>query len=132
MFELKKDDRIVGTELVAIVVKGELDISCAPTLQDDVRSVIESDCVHLLLDIEDVKHIDSFSLGTFLGIRQRMRAKGGTVSLVCHNATTRRLFHITNLEKLFEFHENVEAFVRLRGGEMVPSECATDSRPLPQ
>jgi anti-sigma B factor antagonist len=128
MFEMKKDTRIAGTTLVAVMVKGELDINCAPGLQEDIRSVIESDCQHLLIDIDAVKHIDSFSLGTFLGIRQRMRAKGGSVSLVCHNPGTRRLFHITNLEKLFEFHESVEEFVRLRGGELTPT--ATGQAPL--
>lgn len=110
-FEMTRDARVTGDELVVLRVSGELDIDCAPTLQEDIRAIIEPNCRHLLLEIDGLRHIDSFSLGTFLGIRQRMRAKGGTVSLVCHNAATRRLFRITNLEKLFEFYDSVDAFV---------------------
>jgi len=114
-FEMTRDDQVQGDTLVVLHVSGELDIDCAPTLQDDIRAIVEPNCLHLLLEIDGLRHIDSFSLGTFLGIRQRMRAKGGTVSLVCHNKSTLRLFKITNLEKLFDFYETVEAFVAAHG-----------------
>jgi anti-sigma B factor antagonist len=117
-FEMTRDERVSGNELVVLHVRGELDIDCAPTLQEDIKTIIEPDCKHLLLEIDGLRHIDSFSLGTFLGIRQRMRARGGTVSLVCHNSATRRLFRITNLEKLFPFHESVETFLAEHGGPL--------------
>lgn len=129
MFEMRRDEQIPGNELVVLHVQGELDIECAPTLQDDIRALIEPDCLHLLMEIDGLRHIDSFSLGTFLGIRQRMRAKGGTVSLICHNSTTRRLFRITNLEKLFVFHESVDAFLAAHHPKADVSPVAGEASP---
>lgn len=113
--QMVRDERVPGNELVVLHVAGELDIDCAPDLQQAARAIVEGECKYLLLEIDGLLHIDSKGLGTFLDIRQRLRAKGGTISLVCNNEPTRRLFRITNLEKIFEFYPSVADFVRAHG-----------------
>ncbi len=115
-FEMHRDQEVAGNELVVLHICGELDIDCAPALQEAVRPLLDQGCLHLLLEIDGLRHLDSFSLGTFLGLRQRLRASNGSMSLVCHVPTVRRLFHITNLERVFEFYDSVAAFVTAKGG----------------
>ncbi len=117
-FEMTRDARVTGDDLAVLHIQGELDIDCAPALEEEICPIIEAGCNHLLLEIDGLRHLDSFSLGTFLGLRQRLRGRGGTVSLVCHTKMTRRLFQITNLDKVFEFFDSVEAFVAARGGHL--------------
>lgn len=104
-------------DLFVLSLHGALDIDCTPLLQAEGARLAEGACRHLLLVLDDLVHIDSKGLGTFLEMRQRLRGKGGTVSMVCTQPNLRRLFRITNLERLFAFHDSVEAFLRLHGGQ---------------
>lgn len=118
--EMTHDARATRPELLVLTLRGELDLDCAPALQAEGAAIVEGACEHLLLELDGLRHIDSKGLGTFLEMRQRMRGKGGTVSIVCNNPSIRRLFRITNLERLFEFFETVEQFLRARGERVSP------------
>lgn len=122
--EMVRDARVTRPELIVLALRGELDIDCAPALQAEGLSIIESTCEHLLLELDGLLHIDSKGLGTFLEMRQRMRGKGGSVSIVCNNPSIRRLFRITNLERLFEFYENTEQFLQAHGESNRPVPAA--------
>lgn len=113
--EMTRDARVTRPDLVVLSLRGELDIDCAPALQAEGLVIVESNCQHLLLALDGLLHIDSKGLGAFIEMRQRMRCKGGTISLVCNNPSTRRLFRITNLERLFDFYESIEEFLRSYG-----------------
>lgn len=118
--EMTRDVRVTRPELLVLSLRGELDIDCAPSLQAEGVAIVDSTCEHLLLELDGLLHIDSKGLGTFLEMRQRMRGKGGTVSIICNNPSTRRLFRITNLEKLFEFYDTIDQFFRAHGESTTP------------
>lgn len=113
-YQLESLDRKPGAQAAAVRVTGEVDIDCAPELRQELEQILQDGCVHLVVDIDEVTHLDSYSLGAFVGVRQHARAKGGSLGFVCHNPMLRRLFTMTNLDKLFEFHETVEGFFTSR------------------
>ena len=115
-FEMTSEPCPTRNEAVVLFLRGALDIDCTPVLQDEGVRLAEGACRHLLLVLDGLVHIDSKGLGTFLEMRQRMRGKGGTVSMVCTQPNLRRLFRITNLEGLFAFHDSVEAFMQQHAG----------------
>lgn len=114
-YQLDRYDEVRDPLLAAVRVSGEVDIECAPQLREELERLLEAECCHLLVDIEEVRHLDSYSLGAFVGVRQRARTKGGTLNFTCHNPLILRLFSMTNLDKLFDFYESVDAFVAACG-----------------
>jgi len=104
--------RVEGLDasLDAVRVAGEVDIDCAQALREELERIVREGGLHVLVDIEQVRHLDSFSLGAFVGVRQFARGRGGSLSFICSNPLLRRLFSMTNLDKLFAFHDSVEDF----------------------
>lgn len=101
----------IETELVvALQVEGEVDIHCSHQLQSDIEALTKEGA-HLLLDLDRVEHLDSYSLGTFLALRQQVRRQGGTMSFICNNPNLLRLFSITNLNSLFGFYHSAAEFL---------------------
>lgn len=121
MYRLEKNQRVKGDQLVAVRVMGEIDIDCAADLRQEIESLTESPVQHLLVDIDNVDHLDSYSLGSFVALRQRMRGRQGTMGLVCHKPKLRRLFEMTNLDKLFAFHSDDRSFADAHGGSLEES-----------
>lgn len=122
VLQIGRDRRVRGPELVALSVGGELDVAGTASLQAQGLEIVAGDCQHLLIDLDTLLHIDSRGLGTFVELRQKMREKRGTLSFVCNNPRLRRLFHLTNLERLFTFYESVSHFVTAHGGELAAAE----------
>jgi len=119
-YQLESLERRPGAQAAAVRVTGEVDIDCAPELRQELEQILQDGCVHLLVDVDEVTHLDSYSLGAFVGVRQHARALGGSLCFICRNPMLRRLFTMTNLDKLFEFHETVEAFFSSRGTPAAP------------
>jgi anti-sigma B factor antagonist len=55
-----------------------------------------------------VEFIDSTGLGVLVGMLQRIRARDGSMSLVCSRDGLLRVFRITGLEKVFTIHGSLE------------------------
>ena len=116
MYSLQKNPHVKGEQLVAVRVSGEIDIDCAADLRQEIEKLTESPVQHLLVDIDEVDHLDSYSLGSFVALRQRMRGRQGTMGIVCHTPKRLRLFEMTNLDKLFAFHSDDRSFADAHGG----------------
>ena len=93
-----------GTELVhldgvaVLAVRGEIDISTAPMLDEAFRQ-LASDTDRLVLDFAGVTFMDASGLGVLVRARHRERTRSITV----RNGSDRvlRLFHITGLASAF-------------------------------
>lgn len=67
--------------------------------------------VHLLLNFENVRYMSSAALTELLRINKALHDSKGSVRLCNLSCDIRKVFQITNLDKLFAIHdeENVEA-----------------------
>jgi anti-sigma B factor antagonist len=109
-YQLSRNDDVSGASILALTISGDVDVSCARQLQNDIENMLESGCHTLVLDLSGVLHLDSYSLGTFLALRDKVRRQGGTVGLVCRQPSLLRLFRITNLDRLFRFYDSIGQF----------------------
>jgi len=71
--------------------------------------------LNLLLDFRNVTYLSSAALTELLRIREALKRENGHMRLCCLSCEILRVFHITNLEKLFHIHgeeDTTEALAR--------------------
>lgn len=90
--------------------KGEIDLYNARTLKDRVNEFLDDheDNKNLVLDIMNVKYIDSTGLGILIGIKRRITENGGNLALVLNEERIIQLFSITGLSNIFSIVGSVE------------------------
>ena len=84
---------------------GELDRS---DLSSNVQDLLAVGNRHFVIDLRGVHHINSCGLGSLVSTLTTLRKAGGDLRLACPNPGVRSLFEMTQLVKVFEFHDTIE------------------------
>jgi anti-sigma B factor antagonist len=103
-----------------LAVSGEVDVYTAHTLRGRLTELIASGRHHLVVDLSEVDFIDSTGLGVLVGGLNKSVDAGGSLALVCQQASMLRLFEITGLDEVFVIHStttNAVADVQAPRGE---------------
>jgi anti-sigma B factor antagonist len=87
---------------VFVALKGELDISTAPLLQDTLADVLGDGPAEIVLNLSELNYVDSTGLSLFITATKRARAEGSKLVLRDPQASTQRLLEITNLTDYFD------------------------------
>lgn len=89
-------------------LSGELDLAVEAELRAQLdAAAAASDTVEI--DLSDVTYADSTALGVFIGLRNKLRARGGTLRLVSPSARVRKLLNYAGLDRVFEISEGPAA-----------------------
>jgi anti-sigma B factor antagonist len=113
--ELTIDERPIEG-LTVVTVGGDIDVFTSPRLRETLLELIEKGQVDLLVDLGEVEFLDSTGLGVLVGIHHRLRNREGSMSLVGGNERVRRVFHVTQLDRIFTLHPTLDdAIHSLRG-----------------
>lgn len=105
----------------ALTVRGELDMSTAPQLEEKLEDAIADRASAIVLDLCECEFIDSTGIALIVRTWQKLdREAGGEgegrVVLCSHNHQVRRLLEITGVESSISMHEDREAaLAELRG-----------------
>ena len=62
-----------------------------------------------MIDLEDVGFLDSSGLGVLVGGLKRLRARDGSLQLICSQDRLLKAFRITGLADVFVIHESADA-----------------------
>jgi anti-sigma B factor antagonist len=84
-----------------IYVTGELDAATAPELRACVVSLVEQGRRRVILDLGELRFIDSTGLGSLVGVRKRVRESGGELVLTNPAQRIVKLLEITGLDAVF-------------------------------
>lgn len=88
---------------VRIILRGELDLSCAYTFDARLREVEERGPDAILLDISDLDFCDSAGVGRILAAHRRARHTGRPLRLTRGSKTVQRALAIAALDQVLEF-----------------------------
>jgi anti-sigma B factor antagonist len=66
-------------------VSGELDLQAAPALKEALITVIGEGHLDVVVDMTDVTFLDSTALGVLAGRYRELRARGGSIAVICNN-----------------------------------------------
>ncbi|HEY3675005.1 MAG TPA: STAS domain-containing protein [Candidatus Tumulicola sp.] len=110
--DIKVHVREAPGERYVVELTGEIDVYTSPKVKDAVSDLIDRGIYHLVINLENVRYIDSTGLGVLIGGLKRVREHGGTVNLVCSNPQIRKIFDITGLVKIFGIFDNEDAALK--------------------
>ncbi len=80
-----------------LTLHGELDLLAAPRLQSEIESTTVDAADILVLDLDDVRFIDSAGLRVILAAHERKLERGQTLALTPGSPQVRRLFSIAGV-----------------------------------
>jgi anti-sigma B factor antagonist len=106
-----------------IAFGGDIDVASAVTVRDALDRVIAAGHHRIVLDLDEVRFLDSTGLGVMVGRLKAVRDLGGDLHLVCTSPRIARVMSITSLDEVFRIHPTVEeALAALSdSGEPAPS-----------
>jgi anti-anti-sigma factor len=94
-----------------IAVSGEVDLYAGPDFHGHVRTVIESGKRRLVVDVSDVRFMDSTGLGVLFNAFKRLRSLDGGLAIVSDDPHIHSLFEIVGLERVLAIYSSREAAV---------------------
>jgi anti-sigma B factor antagonist len=111
----------VGSEVVegdvhVIAVRGEIDLSTAPELREQLESALQQAEPSILIDLTECDFVDSTGVALIVEAWQRIgEQEKGRLALCCPNSQVRRVLEITGIEGSIEMHsERDDALAQLR------------------
>ena len=82
-------------------LRGELDMSTAPQLREQLQRLPDDEAPRVTVDLSDLAFVDSTGLSVLITGLKHLRAHGGDMSLRAPNPGTRRVLEITGLTEVF-------------------------------
>lgn len=84
-----------------VTVEGEVDVSNADSLKDELATALADDQVErIVIDLAQVPYIDSTGIGVLVGAEHRAQEAGKTVSAEGVQANVARVFGMLGVEGL--------------------------------
>ena len=96
----RRDDAIV------VSLAGELDLYNAEEMRGALLEACEAEPAVLVVDLEEVRFIDSTALGVLIEARKRMADRNG-FRVAAPGLETRRALEVSGLDRLFLVHDTV-------------------------
>ncbi len=90
-----------GENTWIISPKGDLDIYTSNEFKNKILDIFEKEQVDLLIDGTNLEYVDSTGLGALISIFKSTKEADKKIVLLNLKANIRKLFHITELDKLF-------------------------------
>ena len=108
----RKEDGVNVLELSGRLTIGESVLS----LRDAVRSAVDDGDLKFVINLGEVKYIDSSGLGELVSIYTTVRNKKGDVKLLKLTAKAKDLLQMTKLLTVFDtYDEEADALAALKG-----------------
>ena len=109
ILDIKEKDGVfvVSFKQVSIAGIGEVE-----EISQALRGLVQGlDSCNMVVDFSGVSFFSSQMLGLLVDLWRRIKDKAGVLSISGIDPQLTRVFRITHLDKLFEFHENAEAAI---------------------
>ncbi|MCO5310553.1 MAG: STAS domain-containing protein [Austwickia sp.] len=90
-----------------VTAVGDVDVSNAAKLRDALDRVLADGESRLVVDLRGVSFMDSTGLGILVGRLKVVRARRGSMRLVCVAPRMLRVLDITGLDTVFPLHESL-------------------------
>jgi anti-anti-sigma factor len=98
--QISERDLYKHTRLLSL--EGELELETASQLKKRLGDEELSGTRRLIVDLSDLRFMDSTGMRTLLQLQQRVLLKGGKLSLVCGNPGILRAFEVAGLLRTFD------------------------------
>ncbi|NLW41166.1 MAG: STAS domain-containing protein [Tissierellia bacterium] len=94
-----------GKGIWVVLPEGEIDIYTSPELKSRLVEALDDKQSDILIDGDRLEYLDSTGLGTLISILKKAKESNNRIILKNIKPNIRKLFDITELDKVFEFEE---------------------------
>ncbi len=94
--------------VTVVRVKGELDALMAPKLKDLLIKEGETGKNKVVIDFNELIHINSLAMGILRGRLREVRETGGDIKLANLNPHIATIFEMVGLDEIFEIYSSEE------------------------
>lgn len=99
--------RAIDERTCVVAVEGDLDLASAPELKWTLVELLYQGYGHYVLDLSELKHVDSMGLGVLVGFRKRLHADA-RLAIACLPDRLNKLLELTGLDTSFESFTSVD------------------------
>ncbi|GFN37106.1 STAS domain-containing protein [Tepidimicrobium xylanilyticum] len=92
-------------DIWVVLPEGEIDIYTSPKFKSKLMEALDDRKSDILIDGKKLDYLDSTGLGTLISILKKAKESDNKVYLKNIKPNIRKLFDITELDKIFEFEE---------------------------
>lgn len=89
---------------VEILIKGEVDVSCAPSLREELFAVLEQAPQRIVVNLVDMTYIDSTGIGVFVGAHQKAQELGILFELASPSSNVKRVLDLLGISEEITIH----------------------------
>ncbi len=82
---------------------GDLDIYTSSQFKEEVIRRLDEEKTDIIIDGEDLEYVDSTGLGALISVLRTMKEDENKIFIANVKPNIRKIFDITNLDKLFIF-----------------------------
>lgn len=95
-------------DTTVVTLGGEIDVYTAPFVREQLDEAVHEGKVNLVVDLTQVRFLDSTGLGVLVGRLKLTRSLGGSLRLVGTDERVVKVFSITGLDKVFDIHATLD------------------------
>ncbi|MBN1809408.1 MAG: STAS domain-containing protein [Planctomycetes bacterium] len=103
--------------LAVVKVKGLVDLESSPALRSRIIGLCGGDVKGVLMDMSEVKYLDSSGMATLVELLNRLAAAGRKMVITGLKNEMRQMFSITKLDDRFRFCADAAEAAALLGKE---------------
>lgn len=99
----------ITKKILTICPENRLDSFAAPQLRSKLIALIEAGYSQIVLDLRKIEFMDSAGIAVLVNTLKRTQQVGGDTKLVTpHDASTMRMFRLSQFDKLFTMADTPE------------------------
>ncbi len=91
-----------------VSVEGDIEYNNVGKLKKTINSMIEEDINSLLLNMKEVKYIDSMGIGLLATTQKKMRTKKAKFAIYNVSPDIRDMLRISTIDSLLTIHNSLE------------------------
>lgn len=98
--------------VMVVAVQGDLDATTSGDLSQSMDQLLKDGRRRFVLDLKEVKFVDSAGLSTLVRCLKRARGEGGELHLAGLQSAVKRTFELTRLDRSFDIQSDVAKAVQ--------------------
>jgi anti-sigma B factor antagonist len=106
--EITMDVHTDDGRAAVLSVAGEVDTASVNALRQELAGIADAGHVHVILDLNGVRFLDSSGLGALVATHRRLRTLGGALAVACSNDLVLRVFRLTGLDTVLSIFATPE------------------------
>ncbi|HEX6076283.1 MAG TPA: STAS domain-containing protein [Micromonosporaceae bacterium] len=104
---LVSSQRLTPTAAV-VILSGDLDLATASELRNTLQEAL-TERKHLVLDMADLRFLDSTGIGVLVRVHKKATAVGGVLAFAEVPGNVTKILEVTCLDRIFPVYATVEA-----------------------